>query len=295
MPLAQAADAAGARAAASAVQGGSGAAAAVLPRRRPRDVVPGADAADDLRRRHAGLLRPRRVRRRQVRLPGRRRGGGGAARRLARSVVAGGAREHRQERRRGLRRHHPRQGAAGAPEEALRAADRHVRGALRRLRLALRPRPAAPPAAEKTATALALQRRALAAAHRLGRLRRRHARRDRHRGPLRRRALRLLLARGFFSVQHHLGAGGAPAGDPDHARRRARDDLLRDVAGLRRGQARREPPRYRWHLGCILLKMPAISLPDRPRCAASATRGSRASPSDAGHSCPSTPACGGPV
>ena len=22
-----------------------------------------------------------------------------------------------------------------------------------------------------------------------------------------------------------------------------------------------EPPRYRWHLGCILLKMPAISLP----------------------------------
>ena len=26
-----------------------------------------------------------------------------------------------------------------------------------------------------------------------------------------------------------------------------------------------EPPRYRWHLGCILLKMPAISLLTGPR------------------------------
>ena len=31
------------------------------------------------------------------------------------------------------------------------------------------------------------------------------------------------------------------------------------------------PPRYRWHLGCILLKMPAVSLPTGPeRIAANA-------------------------
>ena len=41
------------------------------------------------------------------------------------------------------------------------------------------------------------------------------------------------------------------------------DDGSRGMAALQRRQptaADCEPPRYRWHLGCILLKTPAISL-----------------------------------